>query len=765
MAFDDRILEDLRQSYEELDAREELLSKPQLDNCYAAFRQQFGPEVLQDLDGKALLEKIHGRRGARDSLVYWLEFKNDEEFPARFGSISGGSALKFGIYYRNETETWRTGSPQTQREISVEEAVDRVSKQRDQLVRGAELIHDLPATATDEAYGSLQESMDEELPDVSNSAWGHKYFSLLFPDKLDDYHNPGFQRYHLIKLLELPPEGDGRYVVAGRFVALAEELGLPMNNLTHILNERDGNPHEYWRVGTSDGSEARNRWPLMRDGGFVAVGWQALGDLSIYASDQESLQNIRRLMSQEYYPGNSQLAGKKGREVRSFSRVISPRDIVLACDGAAVLGVGRVVGDYEYEPSSDFPHRRPVEWLSLREWTLPQREGLRTTVHRLSKYPENLVAVEEEILEASPISPPKKESDTLFAQLRLGGLPGRIQAVLERKKQVILYGPPGTGKTYWAELAARQLAAHHNFGLSYELLTRDQKEQVVGYDAAEGYVRFCTFHPAYGYEDFLEGYRPEVVNGQLVFERRDGIFKKLCEDAQDHPENNFYLIVDEINRGDIPRIFGELLTVLEVDKRGRPVALPMTSASFRVPDNVYVIGTMNTADRSIALLDTALRRRFGFVELMPDSSILGDTLVGGVPLGPWLDALNLSIVDHVGQDARNLQIGHSYLMEGGHPITDFAKLVRVLQDDIIPLLEEYCYEDYSALEKILGEGLVDTRKQRIRDELLSASKQAELVQALLSPYPELSTSPRVVAAESHDEPEETDDVDDTIDEQ
>src|SRR5215218_5670208 len=132
----------------------------------------------------------------------------------------------------------------------------------------------------------------------------------------------------------------------------------------------------------------------------------------------------------------------------------------------------------------------------------------------------------------------------------------------------------------------------------------------------------------------------------------------------------FLLIIDEINRGDVPRIFGELLTVLEKDKRGRPVALPLTGGPLRVPDNVYVIGTMNTADRSIALLDTALRRRFGFVELMPDSSVFGEAVVGGIPLGPWLDAVNRAIVDHVGQDARNLQIGHSYLLDDGRPIAD-----------------------------------------------------------------------------------------------
>jgi 5-methylcytosine-specific restriction enzyme B len=463
--------------------------------------------------------------------------------------------------------------------------------------------------------------------------------------------------------------------------------------------------------------------------------------LSAYPSSPGALRDIKRLMSQREYPGNVALAGRKGQEVNNFVRSVSEGDLVLACDGATVLGVGRVTGGYEFEAESDFPHRRPVEWLSKEEWALPLKEGLQTTVYRMRRYPENLVETERKILGATPVPPPG-------GRRSLGGVPGRIQEVLERKKQVVLYGPPGTGKTYWAEAAARQLAANHSFGASYDELAPEQKKRVNGGDsAAEGLVRMCTFHPAYGYEDFLEGYRPEVVDGQLVFEAQDGIFKDLCDNASKQPEQDFYLIIDEINRGDIPRIFGELLTVLEKDKRGRPVTLPLTGDSLRVPGNIYLIGTMNTADRSIALLDTALRRRFGFVELMPDSSVLGETVVGGIPLGPWLDAVNRGIVDHVGQDARNLQIGHSYLLEAGRPIADLAAFIEVLRDDIIPLLEEYCYEDFSALEKILGDGLVDVRDQRIRHELLDLSKQSELVQALLTPYPELSTSPQIIASE------------------
>ena len=229
-------------------------------------------------------------------------------------------------------------------------------------------------------------------------------------------------------------------------------------------------------------------------------------------------------------------------------------------------------------------------------------------------------------------------------------------------------------------------------------------------------------------EDFIEGFRPQQnVSGQLVFQLHDEIFKKLCADAAREPGRNFLLLVDEINRGDIPRIFGELLTLLELDKRGMTIRLPLSGERFAVPPNLYMLGTMNTADRSIALLDTALRRRFGFVELMPDASILDKASAGDIPLGPWLVALNDRLRMHLGRDARNLQIGHSYLLENSKPISDFSRFVRVLAEDLVPLLEEYCYDNYSALTQILGSGLVDEAAQRIREELFSPDREQELI--------------------------------------
>jgi 5-methylcytosine-specific restriction protein B len=753
MILDERIAKQIKDTYQRLYDAGQLATREQLTRYYAAFRDRFSPEMLQSLDGTALLETMHAHRSDnRNSLVYWLEFKNDDEFPAIFGSIAGGSALKFGIYQRKETGTWMTGSPTNQRELTIDEAVEEARKHREQLVRGCELLESLPLQASDENYRQLQEEMNRLAPDVSTKAWGHKYFSLIYPDKLDDYHVEDYQRFHLIKLLQLPPEGQGRYLAAGRYVAIAHELEMPLNHLTTSLNQWNGRPYRYWRVGTRLGGKD-SIWHLMQNENCVAVGWPGLGDLSHLSYDQTSKEELRAAMTAAH-PNTPQVVGRQTQQLFYYVTLISEGDLVLAADGKRVLGIGRVAGDYYYERGTNAPHRRPVEWLSWEEWALPTTEGLQTTVHQVKGHTQNLIEVEGRILEAPPLvrSPEITELDGRTIP-RLGGVPGRIQFILERKKQVILYGPPGTGKTFFARKTALDLAAYHSTGRPFDNLSNEQ-QQASEWDL----VRMCTFHPAYGYEDFLEGYRPVKEGGQLLFERRDGIFKRLCDDARDNPARRYYLIIDEINRGDIPRIFGELLTVLEQDKRGTPILLPLSNEPFSVPDNVYVIGTMNTADRSIALLDTALRRRFGFLELMPDSSLLmGASAGNSIPLGLWLDALNSRILEHIGRDARNLQIGHAYLLESGRPVTDFGRFARVVQEDILPLLEEYCYEDYATLARILGRGLVDEEQQRIRHDLFQPARRDELIQALLSPFPEITTSSQAVASESSSLGEEDED--------
>lgn len=721
-----------------------LLTQEQLDKQYALFREHFGPSVLAGMDGEPLLSLMHDL-GNRDSLVYWLEFKTDEEFETRrFGSISGGSALKFRVFRRRETGHWQAGDKANQpKDITEEEAIGFARSHRDQFLKGIELLEKLSDKATDEDYAELQDQMDELAPDISRLAWAHKYFSLLFPNKLDDFHSPDWQWFHLLKLLQLPPEGKGRYICAGRFVAAANEVGLSMNHFTSTLNDVQGRLHHYWRIGTTSGQPGTSFWQMMRDRSCVAVGWPKLGDISWVEAKQESRTKLKQLLAQEH-PNHPSTIGRDCSQLVHFVAQIAEGDIVLAADGMSILGMGRVAGGYEFKAEFEFPHQRPVEWLSFDEWQMPEpSEGLRSTVRELGKFNENLLAIERRLQSPIPIQPPRP----VDRPTRLSGILGRIQSVLERKGQVILYGPPGTGKTYWAERAANELSALSTFGKPFEALDNAERTTILGDGDKCGLVRLCCFHPAYGYEDFLEGYRPHTMNGHVSFELRDGVFKRLCKDADASPNRNFYLIVDEINRGDIPRIFGELLTALEKDKRGKRVILPVSQQVLSVPRNLFLLGTMNTADRSISLLDAALRRRFGFVELMPDGSVLKDSMVEGIALGAWLDALNAKIREHVGRHARNLQIGHSYLMHSGSPLKDVASLKRAIRDDIIPLLEEYCYENYDALRNILGEQLVDVAAERIHHELFDDGQEDALIQGLRAPFPDMSTSSEALSAE------------------
>ena len=238
---------------------------------------------------------------------------------------------------------------------------------------------------------------------------------------------------------------------------------------------------------------------------------------------------------------------------------------------------------------------------------MPDQEGPRSTVYELGRSAANLLELEQRLsrrgtLPAAVSAPrPVAPAAETAPMPPLDQFALRIQAVLRRKGQVILYGPPGTGKTYRALAVANELAARHAFRKSFVDLTTSERKTVADGD---GLVRVCTFHPGWGYEDFIEGLWPTTINGRMVFEPRDGIFKRLCADAYKQSNRHFFLVVDEINRGDLPRIFGELITAIEYDKRDRQIISPVTGAVFAVPKNVFIIGTMNTADRSIPIMDT-----------------------------------------------------------------------------------------------------------------------------------------------------------------
>jgi hypothetical protein len=284
--------------------------------------------------------------------------------------------------------------------------------------------------------------------------------------------------------------------------------------------------------------------------------------------------------------------------------------------------------------------------------------------------------------------------------------------VRQRKKSKaslnqILYGPPGTGKTYNIVKFAVELieGAKISPDEDYSAI----KERYVKY-ASAGQIKFTTFHQSFSYEEFVEGIRPVVVDKYgndtniahaettVIYRPYNGVFKSLCEKAAKSPHMNFVAIIDEINRGNISRIFGELITLIEESKRGTTVILPYSQTEFCVPANLYILGTMNTADRSIAMLDTALRRRFDFTEMMPEPALLSNC--EGVDLCELLTALNERIEYYYD---REHAIGHAYFMNGKGSIKTLDELRDVFATKIIPLLQEYFFDDYERIRLILND--------------------------------------------------------------
>ncbi len=721
----------------------------QMDQEYMMFRKRFGPDVLKSLDGEELIDTIFNVMN-HDGLAYWLEFKNDEMMDTKqYGSIAGGSALKYIMYKRKSDNNWMTGSPQKQVVLSLDEAIGKGRKIRDAIVRGAELIARFENPDLND-YMTLQQSLDsDEDIKISGYGWIHKYYHMLFPNLIDAFHTTGWQK-HTLFCYGQKPESELFYVLTGQLIKIISETNKPSCHVMRAMVRMYGAPVNYYRIGTRSGSSKTSMWPLMMENGYISIGWSELGDLTQYGQEDNELRNFLKDAFEQYYPNPSQTISRELNEIIRFVKTIKENDIVVASDGMQTLGIGRVTGGYEYHEGLEFPHVREVEWIYVEQTQLPEaKEGLQTAVYPY-KNADNILKIRE-LLSIGPTEPknPVVEKPAERPLLPLEGIMKKIDSILERKKQIILYGPPGTGKTYHAEKTVQELAARNVFKKSWKVLTSEEKSIILGDGQTNGYVRICCFHASYGYEDFIEGIKPRVENGQTLFELRDGIFKKLCSDAIKAPEKSFFLIIDEINRGDISRIFGELIMLIEAGKRRKTLYLPVSGESFSVPGNVYIVGTMNTADRSIALLDAALRRRFGFYELMPDYSLLEGVNFDVLPVAEWLKRLNQRICQHIGKDARNLQIGHSYFMESEKPITSQGRFRQVIAEDIFPLIEEYCYGDYERMLAILDSDLVDIKSQSLQYSRCEG-EFTELVGALLKPCPEIRLS---------EEQDDTNDVD------
>ncbi len=349
-----------------------------------------------------------------------------------------------------------------------------------------------------------------------------------------------------------------------------------------------------WAIGAGQGAD---RWPAFLEQGLVAIGWDELGDLGQYSKQDDIRAAIKRLYDREQDPTNDSLA------CYQFCHDIAVGDEVYVKQGRdRILGRGRIASEYQYDSSRpDFRNVRRVEWLQKGNWTLPETAQLPLkTLTDITQYQAVREVVREQSGAGVPaLAEPKPYGveDILREAFLSRDTVEQILASIRRRKNLIIQGSPGVGKSF----LARRLA--------YALVGAESPDN----------VQMVQFHQSYAYEDFIQGWRP---NGGGGFALRNGVFHEFCRRAQSRPGEPHVFVIDEINRGNLSKVFGELLLLIEGDKRGPEFAIPLTYAesasdTFYVPDNVFIIGLMNTADRSLAMVDYALRRRFAFVTLEP----------------------------------------------------------------------------------------------------------------------------------------------------
>ena len=429
----------------------------------------------------------------------------------------------------------------------------------------------------------------------------------------------------------------------------------------------------YWLY---DPGDSQQRWDEFVSEGLIGLGWDSLGDFGAYPD--------RAAIEAEMQKNNSvKVSRNQPLAVWEFQREIQVGDIIFARRGKKkILARGVVNSAPRYEGNrSEFKNVRDVEWELTGEWeyvlNVIQKSLTKITDKRgLIDQLDALFEVESED-ELSPVSSVKPYSDKEFLNEVFVNRHqfDRLLSLIGRKKNVILTGPPGVGKTY----VARRIAF------------ADMGEK----DSSR--IEQIQFHQSYSYEDFMMGFRPNKDGG---FDLVNGPFYTFCEKARAEPDRHFFFIIDEINRGNVSKIFGELLMLIESDKRGQGLRLIYNDEIFSVPENVYLIGTMNTADRSLVLMDHAFRRRFGFFNIPPAFESAGFQSWQASQESESLDALvevilalNGAITDDP-RLGRGFVIGHSYVVQGSSgDEAEYDWLYSVVEDDLVPLLEEYWFDE------------------------------------------------------------------------
>lgn len=446
--------------------------------------------------------------------------------------------------------------------------------------------------------------------------------------------------------------------------------------------QTDGSPvpkdkKRYWMYAPGEGS---CMWDDFYKKGIMGIGWDEMGDLSQYPSKAAMKDKMKTLYGEEYTYRND------GHATWQFANEINIGDVVFAKRGLSkLIGRGIVTSEYIYDNfRKGYRHIHKVNWTHNGEWDHEGQISLKTLtdITPYTDYYKKLEGVftesfnEEGIPEEPVLYESYTQEDFLSEVYITEEKYNTLKNLLLKKKNIILQGAPGVGKTYAAER------------LAYSIMGEKDTSRVV----------MVQFHQSYSYEDFIMGYRPKE-NG---FSLAKGPFYNFCKEAEPD-DREYFFIIDEINRGNLSKIFGELLMLIESDKRGKEVRLLYSDEQFSVPKNIHIIGMMNTADRSLAMIDYALRRRFAFFEFEPAFNTEGfKTYQASISNRKFDSLINTvaSLNKAISEDpslGNGFRVGHSYFCTG--ELVDDAWLSDLVEYELIPLINEYWFDEPSKVEQ------------------------------------------------------------------
>ena len=440
------------------------------------------------------------------------------------------------------------------------------------------------------------------------------------------------------------------------------------------LADEDVHTVRYWLYAPGEGS---CMWDEFYTLGIMAIGWGEIGDLSTFDSKDAMKIKMREVIDESLSYKNAAHA------TWQFANEMKIGDIVFVKKGMhQIIGRGVVMSDYEYDNTRDDEYKniRQVDWTHNGEWPHPGQAVMKTLtdITSYTDYVEKLNSLfedetEEDAEDVEKTYPPYTKEDFLSEVFMPEEEYDKLSGILRIKKNIILQGAPGVGKTFVAKRIA------------FSMMGVKDVERVM----------MVQFHQSYSYEDFIMGFRPSTDG----FELKRGAFYNFCKKAEIDGDNDYFFIIDEINRGNLSKIFGELFMLIENDKRGVSLQLLYSDEKFSVPKNIYIIGMMNTADRSLAMLDYALRRRFAFFEIKPGFTTDGfreyrmslknekfDKLIACV------ESLN-NVISNDESLGDGFCIGHSYFCNLLPDTIDDQVLSGIVEYELIPLLKEYWFDE------------------------------------------------------------------------